>query len=160
MRKYINSQASQHEMKLLQMGAKVKQINSKMCYVSFAVDGFKVAYVYNINAKNKFYLERVKPYPLANKEFDNEEDVVNNIEIDIKQFKNAAKSHNIHNFIRINQMLCKTIKEFEDLFLYFNVPQEEVEIICKEIDKIHNEIIKTKNSTERVFFEKDPEFLE
>lgn len=159
MNKYIDSQASQHEMKLIQMGAKVEQINSKMCYVKFCIENFEVAYVYSISKKNKYFLERIKPYPLPIKDFDNEEDVVEVIQIDIRQFCNAVKSRNIEGFIKVNTALNKTIKEFEDLFLYYNVPQIETEIIMKKIDEIHEEIIKTRNGSERVFFEKDPDSL-
>lgn len=159
MRKYMNSEASQHEMKLIQMGAKVKFVNSKMCYVKFCIDDIEVAYVYNINKHNKYFLERVKPYPIPAKEFDYEEDVINVITTDIKQFKNANNSHNIHEFIKINKELNHTIKEFEDLFLYYNVPSEEIDIILTKIREIHQEIIKTQQQSERVFFEKDPETL-
>lgn len=155
--KYINSEASQHEMKLTQMGAQVRQINGKMHYVKFEVGNVQVAYVYNINSKNKYFLERVKPYPLPIKEFDNEDDVLQIIEIDIKQFQNACCSRNIDDFIKINQELNLTIKEFEDLFLYYNVPEIETEIIMNKISEIHKEIYKTKQSSKRVFFEKDPE---
>ncbi|QVK18754.1 hypothetical protein KHQ81_03310 [Mycoplasmatota bacterium] len=157
MKKYIDSQANQHEMKLIQMGAKVLQINSKMCFIKFCIDEFEVSYVYSINKKNHYFLERIKPYPLPIKDFEKEEDVINIIEIDIKQFKNASKSRNIKEFIQINTALNKTIKEFEDLFLYYNVPNFETEIIENKINDIHKEIIKTKQQSERVFFEKDPD---
>jgi len=158
-KKYIDSQASQHEMKLIQMGAKVEQINSKMCFIKFCIDNFEVSYVYSINKKNKYFLERIKPYPLPIKDFDNEEDVIRLIEIDIKQFQNASKSRNIDDFIHINKALNKTIKEFEDLFLYYNVPHIETEIIINKINEIHDEIFKTKENSDRVFFEKEPENL-
>lgn len=159
MRKYINSEASQHEMKLMQMGAEVEQINGKMCYVKFKVGKIDVEYVYNINAKNKYFLERIKPYPLPIKEFENEDDVIEIIKIDIKQFENASKSRNMECFIQISKELNKTIKEFEDLFLYYNVPKLESVIIMKKIKEIQEEIINTQNKSERVFFEKDPDNL-
>ncbi len=159
MKKFIDSQASQHEMKLIQMGAKVEQINSKMCYIEFNIDDIEVSYVYNINKNNKYFLERIKPYPLPIKDFEKEEDVVKLIYIDIEQFKNASKSKNIDEFIHINTELNKTIKQFEDLFLYYNVPHIETEIITEKINEIHDEIIKTKENSERVFFDKDPDNL-
>ncbi len=159
MRKYINSEASQHEMKLIQMGAKVEQINSKMCYVKFNISDIEVAYVYNINKKNKYFLERIKPYPLPLKEFDNKEDMVKIIEIDMRQFQNACNSRNIEEFIKINIELNKTIKEFEDLFLYYNVPKIGNVIIMKKIKEIQEEILKTKEKSQRVFFDKDPDNL-
>lgn len=159
MRKYVNSEASQHEMKLIQMGADVEQINSKMCYVKFIVDGIKISYVYNINKRNCYYLERIKPYKIPVKEFQCIEDVIKIIEIDIKQFRNAAKSKNIQNFININNQINSIHREYEDLFLYYNVKKEELEKMQDKLKDIHEEIINTRNKSERIFFEKDPEHL-
>jgi hypothetical protein len=157
--KYLNVEASQHEMRLIQMGATVEQVNSKMCYVKFMVESIPVEYVYSINKKNKYFLERIKPYPLPQRAFENEGDIVAIIEIDIKQFKNAVKSKNIDNFVRINKELNYTAKKFEDLFLYYNVPSFETEKIMKKIEEINEIIINTKKTSERVFFDKEPEYL-
>ena len=76
MRKYVNAEVMQHTMKLQQMGAKVNVVNSKLCYVRFDLSGFIVSYSYNVNSKGKYFLERIKPYPLPLKVFDKEEDVI------------------------------------------------------------------------------------
>ncbi|BEP28909.1 hypothetical protein [Helicovermis profundi] len=160
MRKYINAEAMQHAMKLAQMGATVQQINSKMCYVTFDLkEDIKLEYVYNINSKEKYFLERIKPYPLPIKVFDSEEDLIDIIQIDLEQFKSAINSHNLSDFIKINKRLNKTIKKFEDLFLYYNVPTIEMDIIMEEISKIEEEIDKTKEISKRIYFKKDPENL-
>lgn len=159
MRNYISTEASQHQMKLVMMGAKVIQVNSKLCYVQFNLEHCKVAYVYNINKSDRFFLERIKPYPLTYKDFDKEEDVLHEIEMDIKQFQNADLSHNINEFIHINKDLNKLMKEFEDLFLYYNVPEEKLNLILDELKRVHDLIVETKNSTERVFFESEPHHL-
>ncbi|MDF2840894.1 MAG: hypothetical protein K0Q99_1666 [Clostridia bacterium] len=156
---YLNVEASQHEMRLIQMGAKVEQINSKMCYIKFVIEGIPVEYVYNLNKKNKYFLERTKPYPLAVKAYENVADLVEVINVDIKQFKNVVKSKNIESFLAINKELISTIKKFEDLFLYYNVPTEEVELLKNKIGEIQQEIAKTKETAERVFFDKEPENL-
>ncbi|QEK12416.1 hypothetical protein FQB35_08525 [Crassaminicella thermophila] len=159
MRKYVNAEASQHDMKLIQLGAKVEQVNSKMCYVKFNVGGIELVYVYNINKKGKYFLERIKPYPLPLRVFECESDVVELIKIDLEQFKSAVNSRNINTFIEINSKLNRTIKQFEDLFLYYNIPKIEMEIIMKKIDEIQDEIQKAKNMSQRIYFSKDPENL-
>lgn len=156
---YLNVEASQHEMRLIQMGAKVEQISSKMCYVKFLIEGMPIEYVYNLNKKNKYFLERIKPYPLPVKSYEKVSDVIEVIEVDIKQFKNAVKSKNIENFTKINNELVETVKKFEDLFLYYNVPGDEVELIMSKIREIKDEIQKTKENAARVFFDKEPENL-
>ncbi len=156
---YLNFEASQHEMKLIQMGATVEQINSKMCYIKFVIDGIPVEYVYNLNKKNKYFLERTKPYPLAVKAYENVADLVEVINIDIKQFRNVVKSKNIESFLTINKELISTIKKFEDLFLYYNIPVEEVNSLKDKISEIQQQIAKTKETAKRVFFDKEPEHL-
>ncbi len=159
MKSYVISEASEHEMKLVQMGAKVELVNSKMCYVRFNLEGIEIEYVYNINNKNKFFLERVKPYPLALKVTNTEQELISVIEIDLAQFKNAVKSHNINYFLNIGNELTKTIKKFEDLFLYYNIPREECEAFQEQVDALLDHIYKTKEQAERVFFEKEPDNL-
>lgn len=157
MRKYINAEAMQHSMKLIQMGAKVNQVNSKMCYVAFEVGKIDLEYVYNINGKGQYFLERIKPYPLPMKVYEREEDLIDIIEIDVEQFKNAVNSHNIDEFICINSKLNETIKKFEDLFLYYNVAEIEAKKIVSKINEIQDMIKETKDVSERVYFRKEPD---
>ncbi len=159
MKRYIGAEASEHEMKLVQMGAKVEQINSKMCYVRFNLDKLNVEYAYNINKKGRYFLERIRPYPLPIREYENESDIVKVIDIDIRQFKNAINSKNFDTFTSINKELHMTIKAFEDLFLYYNVPSMKAEEIMEKIKGIQDEIYETQRQSERVFFDKDPDYL-
>lgn len=159
MSRLMEAELTIQTMKLRQMGAKIKTINSKMCYVKFDLSGFEVAYVYNINKTGNYFLERVKPYPLAIKEFYDEEEVIKIIEIDLDQFKNAIKSHNIQSFIDINRRLHQSIKKFEDLFLYYNIPQEECDRLIALLDDIDKELIETKETSQRIYFKKDPDNL-
>ena len=99
MRKLINAEVMQHTMKLKQLGGTVEVINSKMCYVKFDLSGFKVSYSYNVNAKGQYFLERIKPYPLALRVFDREEDVIEIIDIDLEQLTSAIKTHHVTEFI-------------------------------------------------------------
>lgn len=159
MRKYINAEVMQHTMKLQQMGAKVTVVNSKHCYVSFDIGGFTVSYSYNVNAKGKYFLERIKPYPLPLKVFDKEEDVIEIIKIDLEQFKSAIRSHNINDFIDISRHLNIHLKKFEDLFLYYNIPSEEIRILIDHLKKIDEDIERIKEKSERLYFVKEPDNL-
>ncbi|HYE83372.1 MAG TPA: hypothetical protein VEG39_14545 [Clostridia bacterium] len=159
MKRYIGAEASEHEMKFIQMGARVEQINGKMCFIRFRIGSLDVEYAYNINIKGKYFLERIKPYPLPISVFEREEDIVDVITVDIRQFNNAVNSKNIDTFIGINKELHMTIKAFEDLFLYYNVPTFKADVIMDKIKGIQDEIRLTQEQSERVFFEKDPEYL-
>jgi ribosomal protein S6 len=159
MRKYIDAEAIQHSMKLQQLGAKVHQINSKMCYVQFDLGKIKLEYAYNINNKGKYFLERIKPYPLPLKVFESEIDIVETIKLDLSQFKNAIQSKNIENFVEINQMLHNSIKKFEDLFLYYNVPTLDMKEMREMIEKVDGLIELMKDDSVRICFDKEPDNL-
>lgn len=156
---YMRMQANQHEMVLRQMGGEVLQLPSNCCYVRFYIDDFRLSYVYNINRSNRYFLERLKPYPLPLQEYENEEDVIETIKIDLEQFKNAAKSKNIDSFIKINTELNKTAKAFEDLFLYYNVEKFHAESILIKIQEIEDEIQKTVEESELIYRKSSPNYL-
>lgn len=160
MNKYVESSTNQHVMKLIQMGANVTVVSGQLVYVAFEITkDIKVSYVYNMNKKNRYFLERIKPYPISVKEFDTADDICNIIRIDIEQFKNASRSHNIHDFIHTNQEFHELILTFEDLFLYYNIKQETFEEIQRSIDSIHQTIDNAKTESKRVYFGKEPDHL-
>jgi len=159
MKNYVIGQASEHDMKLVQMGGKVTFITSEMCYVKFHVAGIEIEYVYNINSKDKYYLERIKPYPLGLNMFDNEDDVLKIIEIDLEQFEAAAKDNNIQCFIEVGQELNTVMKKFEDMYLYYEVPSEKCDKIYQLSKAIEAEIYDCVNNSKRVYFKKEPSFL-
>ncbi len=160
MDKYINSEVSQHIMHLIQIGANVQVVNGKMVYVKIKLDqSVEVAYVYHINKNNKYFLERIKPYPLPLKEFNTTQEVIETIKIDVNQYRNAINSNNISKFIQINKNLHQTIKSFEDLFLYYNIDAETINSIKESILDIKKQINDSKTQCNRVFFEKDPDNL-
>jgi len=95
MRSIVNGEVSQHVVKLQQLGAKVNVIDSRLCYVNFDLGGFLVQYVYNVNYRDNYFLQRSKPYPRVIDEFETEKDVVKLIKNDVQKFRNALKSHHI-----------------------------------------------------------------
>ena len=160
MNKYVLSETKQHVMKLRQIGADVNIISSQMVYVSFEINEFvKVAYVYNINKKGRYFLERIKPYPIPVREFTSAKDVYDIIKIDIEQFRNAVKSHHISDFIALNYKFHDTILMFEDIFLYYNLDASTIEEIKESVAKIHKTIAKAKETANRVYFKKEPDNL-
>ena len=141
MRKIYNTaEVSQHTIKLQQLGAKVQVINSTLCYVNFDLDGLILQYVYNVNHKGNYFLERIQPYPLALTVSDDEKGIVHLISEDVNKFRNALKSHHSESFISIAKQISKTFSTFEDTFLNYNIPNEKVEKIYKKILALEFEI--------------------
>ena len=153
MRSIEKSAISKHTLKLQQMGAKVDVINSTLCYVNFDICGFGLQYVYNVNKKGNYFLERTKPYPLAISEFDSEKDVVKLIRADVDKFRNALKCHHIDSFITIARQINKTFISFEDTFLNYNIPGEKVEKIYKKIQALELEIEIIRDNAKALFDE-------
>lgn len=160
MDKYVNSEVNQHLMKLLLMGANVQVVPGKMVYVKFhLLEDFEVSYVYNVNKKGKYFLERIKPYPVSIKEFETPEDIVETISLDYSQFVNATNSKKIQSFVDINMDLHKLIKSFEDLFLYYNVNEDIIDSFKSKINEMKKEIKSSSKVCNRVFFDKNPDNL-
>ncbi len=152
--------ASHHRLKLQQYGGIVNQINSKVCYVNFKVGDIDVEYVYNVNHHDKFFIERIKPYPEPLDTFTNEKAVVDQILDDVERFKVANNSKNIKEFININKSLNNLIRMFEDLYLYYNVPKEGADEISNEIEEIMKKVHELSEKSERVYFKSEPRFLD
>lgn len=159
MQKYVMAEALEHEMKLVQMGGKVTQINGKLCYVQFDIGGIDIEYVYNINSKGQFFLERIKPYPLPVRSYEDESKIIEIIDIDLEQFRQAANSHHIAKFIKLGQMFHGTAKRFEDLFLYYNVPESTIAELLTELEHANEVIDQCKETAQRLYFRKDPDNL-
>ncbi|MBN2851671.1 MAG: hypothetical protein JXQ23_02915 [Clostridia bacterium] len=141
MRNIINkAEVTEHTIKLQQLGAKVTVINSTLCYVNFNLSGLILQYVYNVNFNGNYFLERIRPYPLAIQEISSERDVVKIIDMDIHKFKNAMKSSHIDMFIAMAKQINSTFTTFEDTFLNYNIPGEKVEKIYKKIMALELEI--------------------
>jgi len=156
----MSSRLIRHQMcieELKKFGAKVISIQGIMIYVKYKIKDTKLEYIYHINPDNTYFLERIKPYVMAVGDFATEEDIVDIIKIDIEQFENAMNSKNFKDFIEIDEKISKLVRYFEDLYLYYNIPKEDLNLLKNEVDKILNSIIDIKNNSKRVYHKKDPE---
>ena len=77
------------EILLRQLGAaKIQKVHGNLYFIKFILDNdFEVMYTYNINAKNKYFLQRIEPYPIPHGTFSNEVKIVDFIKKDIAKFK-------------------------------------------------------------------------
>ncbi len=154
MRKIIESvEVSEHTIKLEQMGAKVTVINSTLCYVSFDLGKLTLLYVYNVNHKGNYFLERIKPYPLALDEFGSETDVVKLIAKDVEKFRNALNSSHIDEYISMGKQIASAFSTFEDTFLNYNIPAEKVEKIFKKVLALEYEIDMIRDIAKQIYKE-------
>nr|WP_297173179.1 hypothetical protein [uncultured Agathobaculum sp.] len=128
---------------LRQMGAtSIKEIRNGILYIAkFELSSdLCITYVFDVTKRNKYFLQRVTPYPISHGDFDGAQEVVEFIRKDVKKFRNAMHSHNFPKFLdAANQMVVLT-HAAELLFLERNVSAEDLDSLraCLEasIDKI------------------------
>lgn len=155
----LSSRLLNHEYvkeELEKMGARVIDVHGIMYMVKFLIRDIKINYIYHINPDNTFFLERTKPYVIPMGDFDTEEDILEIIKIDFEQFKMAMHSSNFQEFIEIDTSITKLVRTFEDLFLYYNVSKDNLDEIRGKTEEVLEKIHEVKDSSERVYFKKEP----
>lgn len=159
---FMSSRMVRHELnkeELKKLGAKFIDIQGVMFYVKFRINNYKISYLYHLNSDNTYFLERIKPYTMAVGNYSTEEEIVDLIKVDIEQFSNAMKSKHFKNFLDIDMNISKLVRIFEDLYLYYNLGDEDIDKINDELDKLLEIFLQIKFKSERVYLKKDPEVL-
>ena len=118
---YVSAQQDNVAMLLKQLGADVKQINGLVCFVRFLVGGEELLYVYNLNAKDQYYLQRAMPYPMSAGVFPTTDAIAEYIENDLHAFQNAMNSGHFAEFVDLGRRVAAFSKGFEDAFLRYNI---------------------------------------
>jgi hypothetical protein len=134
----LSAEQDNMNMLLTQMGAEVQSYHGLVCNVSFTINDTKIFYVYNLDSKEQYYLQKLLPYPIGVGEFTKASEIIDYIENDIACYKNASKSSVFKDFIHINMDLHKTIQKMDETFLKYNVPHDKLNEILGEIEKINN----------------------
>lgn len=139
------------EARLRCLGANdVQQVQGVLYFVTFKEGAHEVSYTYNINAKNKYFLQRIKPYPIPEGIFTDEEQVVEFIKRDLKKFRNAEQSHNFSQFVHVTNMIGETTKEIENFFLNYNVDKECLGALTRELQAIHTIVSDAKKRSAHI----------
>ena len=138
--------------RIKQLGANaLTNITSRLYYIDFKFEpDIKVSYVYNINAKDQYFLQRISPYPLPEGLFSNHEEIINFIERDIKKFQNASHSSNFKRFLEINNTLSLVEHNIEHLFLNYNVPKESIDLFHDQLTNLNVSVQKAQNKSTHI----------
>lgn len=116
-------------------------INSRLYYIGFKITSkVEITYVYNINKRDQYFLQRVSPYPLPKGLFTTQEEIVDFIEDDLNKFKNAALSSNFDDFIEFNTHLSEIEGDMERLFLNFNVSKIYLEAFNELLRELAHQV--------------------
>ena len=140
------------ETRLRLMGAKkVQRIQGFLYYVTFAFeDGEEVSYVYNINAKRQYFLQRIKPYPLPEGIFTDEGQVVEFIKRDMKKFTNAKNSSNFQQFLELTKTMNLMAKDMESFFLNYNVDKKYIKQLVEDLENMRKTMQDSKRESEHI----------
>ncbi|QXM06330.1 hypothetical protein [Crassaminicella indica] len=141
---------------LRKIGAEVMEIEGIMFIVKYHKNNLNIQYLYRINPDNTYLLERIKPYALLLSEHPSEESVITAIKNDIDQFKNARQSKNFDDFVKIDKDLTKIVRYFEDLYLYYNINKDDIELLKNEVQNMAKAILEVKDRSERVYHKTEP----
>ncbi|MDA3732698.1 hypothetical protein PBV87_14490 [Niameybacter massiliensis] len=140
------------ETRLRLLGAtKIEKVSGVLYFVKFELDNhLEVSYAYNVNAKDKYFLQRIKPYPIPEGLFSDEEQVVEFIRRDIEKFKNAQRSTNFMNFVELVRIMNGVSRDMESLFLNYNVDKVDLERLISEFTEVQKTIKESKEHSTHV----------
>lgn len=160
MKGMLSAEALAETRKLREMGAKIQFVSGKICHVRFEREGLQIEYAYSINPAGKYHLERIKPYPLPLREFTREEKLIEIIEIDLDQFRNALEhDKNMAAFIETSKEFHRVFQRFEDLYLYFDISDDTLADIRQRLEAIDGEIRGAISKHTRIYHRKEPDTL-
>lgn len=134
----ISAEQDNIDMQLTQMGAKVKSIHGLVCFVRFHMNDTDIFYVYNINAKDQYYLQKVLPYPVGAGVFTKPAEIIDYIKKDISSYKIASKEPLFKDFVNVNLELDQTIHNMEETYMNFDIPKEKLKEIAGKVEQINN----------------------
>ncbi len=123
---------------LRQMGAtSIKEVRNGILYIAKfeLADDLCITYVFDVTKRNRYFLQRVAPYPMSYGDFDNERSLVEFIRHDIQRFRNAYRSHNFAKFLDTANSMIQFSHAVELLFLERNVPAEDLDHLYDTIQQ-------------------------
>lgn len=137
---------------LSQLGAKeIRNFSSTMHIVNFDLgDDLEVSYVFNITQKDKYFLQRMKPYAMVNGKYASQAEIIEFITDDISKFRKAKEINDADIYLKLaaemDQIKLRTehiflnhdvaVKDFREILDEFNTVLERVELANKKSDKI------------------------
>lgn len=137
------------EILLRQLGASdIKKVSGLLYFIKFRLDdNIEISYTYNINTKNQYFLQRIKPYPLPQGAFENEYEIVTFIKKDLEKFTTAREISNYDLFTDVTTMANSITNNMESLFLNNKVNDTDFISLKKELQDVIDNIHTLKNTS-------------
>ncbi|MDR1774377.1 MAG: hypothetical protein LBR30_05875 [Clostridioides sp.] len=137
---------------LRQLGAtSIKKVLGNLYFIEFYInEDYKVTYSYNINPKNKYFLQRIDPYPIPKGVFKTEEDIVSFIKNDLEKFRNAANSKNFETFVAVSNDTVNINYLVENLFFNHNVDKNYLQVLKHKIEDVIDTIEEIESKSKKI----------
>lgn len=138
---------------LRQIGASsIKEVRNGILYIAKfeLTEELCVTYVFNVTKRDKYYLQRVSPYPISYGDFEGAGEVVEFIRRDIKKFRNAINSHNFPRFLQTANEMVQLSHAIELLFLERNVSAEDIDSLYHGLEDGLNRIKEIREHAPRI----------
>ena len=148
--KEVMVKQTMYEMQLKQLGAKIVSYHGLHCFIKFSINGHDITYSYNVNSKNQFFLQRIKPYPINIGVYKEIDDIVETIKEDLDRFKNAMLSGKFDRFLEVNTRLLEAAKKLEDLFLDYIVDEKVFSELSKTVTDIESKIAANVDEAKKI----------
>ncbi len=133
---------------LRQMGATdIKVFQSRMHIATFDLgNDFIVSYVFNITRKEKFFLQRTRPYAMVKGMYADQKEIIEFIRDDIERFRKSIQLNNVDKYISLAERMGSLYERMEHIFLHHKVDNvtfdrlnAEVGELAYEVENIHSE---------------------
>ncbi len=133
---------------LRQLGATdIKVFPSRMHIANFDLgNGLIVSYVFNITRKDKYFLQRMRPYAMVKGMYADQKEIIEFIKDDIARFRKSVQLNDVQMYINLNEKIYGIYERMEHIFLHHNVDAallkkltDEVERMAVEIEDIHKQ---------------------
>ena len=113
---------------LKQLGATdIKVFDSRMHIANFDLgNGFVVSFVFNITRKDKFFLQRMRPYAMVKGKYADQKEIIAFIKDDIARFKKLIELDSIDKYVEIAEKIGNAYVRIEHNFLHLNVDKDIV----------------------------------
>lgn len=135
---------------LKQIGATdIKVFDSRMHIANFDLgDGLIVSYVFNITRKDKFFLQRMRPYAMVKGKYADQNEIISFIKEDIARFKRSLKLNNMDKYIELAEKTEKAYESMEHIFLHHKVDDVIMDRLTKEISDLSDELEEIRKASE------------
>ncbi len=127
---------------LRQMGATdIKVFQSRMHIANFDLgNGFVVSYVFNITRKEKFFLQRTRPYAMVKGMYADQKEIIEFIRDDIERFKKSIQLNSVDKYMCLAERMSSLYERMEHIFLHHNVDNVIFDRLNAEVGELANEV--------------------